>query len=267
MKNEETTEQKPEKILKSVDENVKKRKKRRKPKTAATQNNGPPLNVDDFSSNWKKFLTNQPKPVPKEKKEAKTTKDSSSKEGTHGDNKSVNRKRKRSENKKPEKSEVSGKPNDIWFDVDPALLKKTKRQGNNNNNNDKNDNTNKDNIKEETDDEDDDEKEANETTTADNTPTEEVTEGKLTKYLAIDCEMVGVGFKGDESVLARVSIVNSRCECVYDKFVKSVEKVVDYRTHVSGVRPSDMERGTDFETVQREVSEMLKGRYEYLVNY
>ena len=31
---------------------------------------------------------------------------------------------------------------------------------------------------------------------------------RTTKLLAMDCEMVGVGYKGEESVLARVSIVN-----------------------------------------------------------
>jgi len=58
----------------------------------------------------------------------------------------------------------------------------------------------------------------------------------------MDCEMVGVG-DGTESVLARVSIVNQFGVPVYDKFVKPKEKVVDYRTHVSGVRPEDLKNG------------------------
>lgn len=59
----------------------------------------------------------------------------------------------------------------------------------------------------------------------------------------MDCEMVGVGRNGEESVLARVSLVNQHGNCIYDKFVKAREKVTDYRTHVSGVRPDNLEDG------------------------
>ena len=58
----------------------------------------------------------------------------------------------------------------------------------------------------------------------------------------MDCEMVGVG-DGSENMLARVSIVNQHGEMLYDKFVKPMENVVDYRTHVSGVRKEDIEAG------------------------
>ena len=44
--------------------------------------------------------------------------------------------------------------------------------------------------------------------------------------------MVGVGEKGSDSILARISIVNQFGNCVYDKFVKPTEEVVDYRTWV-----------------------------------
>lgn len=59
----------------------------------------------------------------------------------------------------------------------------------------------------------------------------------------MDCEMVGVGREGREDMLARVSIVNQYGHCVYDQYVKPVEHVVDYRTHVSGVRKEDLEKG------------------------
>ena len=55
--------------------------------------------------------------------------------------------------------------------------------------------------------------------------------------------MVGVGQSGQENMLARVSIVNSLCQPVYDKFVKPKERVTDYRTFVSGVRPKDLAGG------------------------
>lgn len=86
------------------------------------------------------------------------------------------------------------------------------------------------------------------------------TKAVLTKCLAMDCEMVGVGPSGDESVLARISVVNQYGHCVYDKFVKPKEEVTDYRTWVSGVRPEDLETAEELETVQKEVNEMFKGR-------
>lgn len=83
---------------------------------------------------------------------------------------------------------------------------------------------------------------------------------KPTRVVAMDCEMVGVGHEGKDSVLARVSLVNVMGHVIYDKFVKPTEEVVDYRTAVSGVRPSDLEKGEDFVKVQKEVSEILNGR-------
>lgn len=63
------------------------------------------------------------------------------------------------------------------------------------------------------------------------------------KYLCIDCEMVGVGSLGEQNSLGRVSIVNYHGAIVYDTFVKPKEKVVDYRTWVSGVSASDLING------------------------
>jgi hypothetical protein len=42
----------------------------------------------------------------------------------------------------------------------------------------------------------------------------------VTKLIALDCEMVGVGIDGKESMLARVCIINSFGNVIYDKFVK-----------------------------------------------
>lgn len=66
---------------------------------------------------------------------------------------------------------------------------------------------------------------------------------RITKLIAMDCEMVGVGDEGEDSIVARVSIVNQFGHCIYDKYVKPTEPVVDYRTTVSGIRPSDIENG------------------------
>lgn len=59
----------------------------------------------------------------------------------------------------------------------------------------------------------------------------------------MDCEMVGVGPKGEDSIVARVSLVNQFGKCIYDKYVKPTEEVTDYRTAVSGIRPENINTG------------------------
>jgi RNA exonuclease 4 len=84
---------------------------------------------------------------------------------------------------------------------------------------------------------------------------------KVTRCVAIDCEMVGVGEDGKDSILARVSLVNQHNECIYDKFVQPTERVTDYRTSVSGVRPDDLKEengAVAFEVAQKEVAALLK---------
>ena len=66
---------------------------------------------------------------------------------------------------------------------------------------------------------------------------------KLGKYVAMDCEMVGVGPEGVESALARVTLVNYHGAVLMDEFVKPQEAVTDYRTHVSGVKPEHLHNG------------------------
>jgi RNA exonuclease 4 len=94
------------------------------------------------------------------------------------------------------------------------------------------------------------------------TETTTVTCAKLTKAVAIDCEMVGVGEGGKDSILARVSIVNQYGEVVYDKHVQPTENITDYRTHVSGIRPDDLKKHNahPFKLVQKEVSEIIEKR-------
>ena len=55
--------------------------------------------------------------------------------------------------------------------------------------------------------------------------------------------MVGVGPNGKESVLARVSIVNYHGAVQMDEYVRPKERVVDYRTEFSGIRPKDLANG------------------------
>ena len=84
----------------------------------------------------------------------------------------------------------------------------------------------------------------------------------LTSVVSLDCEMVGCGVDGSRSMLARCSIVSYHGAVLYDAFVQPSEVVCDYRTHVSGIRPGDLEapKAIPFHQAQREVAELLQGR-------
>lgn len=83
---------------------------------------------------------------------------------------------------------------------------------------------------------------------------------ELGRYLAMDCEFVGVGEDRKELALARVTIVNFYGHVVYDEYVKPREKVTDWRTWVSGVAPHHMAKAVTFEAAQAKVSEILDNR-------
>lgn len=81
------------------------------------------------------------------------------------------------------------------------------------------------------------------------------------KYVAIDCEMVGVGPNPDlESALARVSIINYHGHQLYDSFVKPKEHITDYRTHVSGITSHLLQSARSLEAVQADVAKLLNGK-------
>lgn len=81
------------------------------------------------------------------------------------------------------------------------------------------------------------------------------------KYIALDCEMVGVGPDPDsDSQLARVSVVDFNGHQLYDSFVLPQLPVTDYRTHVSGITPTNLRSGRPFAEVQRAIAALLAGR-------
>ncbi|KAF2671727.1 putative exonuclease [Microthyrium microscopicum] len=81
------------------------------------------------------------------------------------------------------------------------------------------------------------------------------------KFIALDCEMVGVGPTPDQdSQLARVSMVNFHGEQIYDTYVKPKLPVTDYRTAFSGIRPHNLKVGRPFREVQKDVATFLEGR-------
>lgn len=83
---------------------------------------------------------------------------------------------------------------------------------------------------------------------------------EIGKYLAMDCEFVGVGAEGKESALARISITNYFGHVVMDEYVKPKEKVTDWRTWVSGIKPSHMKNAISFSEAQKRCADLLKNR-------
>ncbi|KAA3674412.1 transcription elongation factor SPT5 [Paragonimus westermani] len=84
-----------------------------------------------------------------------------------------------------------------------------------------------------------------------------------TRRIAIDCEFVGVGYEGKENALARVSIVNQFGHQLLDAYVRPKERITDYRTPYSGIRPADLRPGgpaRSFTDVHQEVAKLCKGR-------
>ena len=55
-------------------------------------------------------------------------------------------------------------------------------------------------------------------------------------------------------------MVNNAGNVLLDKHVAQKERVTDYRTRFSGIRPSDLVGASSLEEVQAEVAAMFKGR-------
>ncbi|GCB70182.1 interferon-stimulated gene 20 kDa protein-like [Scyliorhinus torazame] len=81
-----------------------------------------------------------------------------------------------------------------------------------------------------------------------------------TKYVAIDCEMVGLGPNGFESALASCSIVDYSGSVIYDKFIKPDGKITDFRTRVSGIRPFDMDNALPYPIAREEILKIIQGK-------
>lgn len=83
---------------------------------------------------------------------------------------------------------------------------------------------------------------------------------KIGKYLAIDCEMVGVGPDGENSALARVSLVNYHGSVILDEFVRPKERVTDFRTSISGIEPHHLKNAKSLYDIQVKLNKLLEGR-------
>lgn len=91
---------------------------------------------------------------------------------------------------------------------------------------------------------------------------QEISLEEQSRFLALDCEMVGVGEGGLQSALARVSIVDYNNAVLFDTYVKVNEPVTDYRTFVSGIRQEHLQSDVamDFAQCQAIVKKLLNGK-------
>jgi DNA polymerase III epsilon subunit-like protein len=80
------------------------------------------------------------------------------------------------------------------------------------------------------------------------------------RYVAVDCEMVGVGSDGRRSALAQVVCVNWAGVVLYCTYVKVKEHVTDFRTFVSGILPHHISSAPSLEEVQSQVSNLLQNK-------
>ncbi|CAM9599977.1 unnamed protein product [Phaeothamnion confervicola] len=83
-----------------------------------------------------------------------------------------------------------------------------------------------------------------------------------TRYVALDCEMVGVGPDGKRSALAQCCLVDWDGRTIYNRYVRPELRVTDFRTFVSGVKARHLKDGSavSLAECQREVAALLKGK-------
>ena len=82
------------------------------------------------------------------------------------------------------------------------------------------------------------------------------------QFVALDCEMVGIGRDGKQSALARVSMVDWWGKTLIDTFVQVPTKVTDFRTFVSGVEPKHIQpnKAMEVNECRKTVSNLLKDK-------
>jgi len=81
-------------------------------------------------------------------------------------------------------------------------------------------------------------------------------------YVALDCEMVGLGSDGMESAVARVSLVNWDGQVMIDTYLRVSEPVTDFRTSVSGIRQCDIDSdfAMDLDDCKKIVKDLIKDK-------
>jgi RNA exonuclease 4 len=89
-----------------------------------------------------------------------------------------------------------------------------------------------------------------------------VSDSVKSKYIGLDCEMVGLGAEGKQSALARCCLVDFDGVKVYDEFVRPQGYVTDFRTKWSGIRRKDLrqDKAISFNDCQQQVAKLINGK-------
>uniref|UniRef100_A0A061SM62 RNA exonuclease 4 n=1 Tax=Tetraselmis sp. GSL018 TaxID=582737 RepID=A0A061SM62_9CHLO len=82
----------------------------------------------------------------------------------------------------------------------------------------------------------------------------------VTNLLGLDCEMVGAGPGGVDSILARACVVNKHGNVLLDELAAPSRPVTDFRTEHSGIRPEDLEGAPPADEVRARVAQLIAGR-------
>jgi len=79
------------------------------------------------------------------------------------------------------------------------------------------------------------------------------------RIVALDCEMVGVGEK-KLSALARCTIVGYNGEVIYNSYINPGQRVTDYRTRWSGIRPWHLKAAMPLEIACNDIKKILSSK-------
>lgn len=90
----------------------------------------------------------------------------------------------------------------------------------------------------------------------------EITEAEKLQYVAIDCEMVGLGYYGQYSSLARVCAIDWDGNQLLDLYVRQAYEVTDYRTFVSGITEHDLtsSKAVELHDCRAQVEQLIRGK-------
>uniref|UniRef100_A0A914EEQ8 Exonuclease domain-containing protein n=1 Tax=Acrobeloides nanus TaxID=290746 RepID=A0A914EEQ8_9BILA len=87
--------------------------------------------------------------------------------------------------------------------------------------------------------------------------------------VALDCEFIGIGRSrreggsGQWSAVAKITIVNGYKDIIYDRLVREPnvpDHLIDYRTHITGLEPGDLDRGVRFLKMRRDVARIIEDK-------
>lgn len=80
------------------------------------------------------------------------------------------------------------------------------------------------------------------------------------QFVALDCEMVGIGEGGHNSSIARITLIDWDGNVLLDEYIRQCREVTDYRTFVSGITKEDLqEKATlSLEECRKEVLQLLQ---------